>query len=206
MCRRNWQVYDEEGPDFPLPLAQPRLMWAIPVSMSELGASIEAYSDTIPQVTTLRLCHRFGRTSLSRLPQEIIEHVADEIRRMAYDNTAPGWNKDFKCFQNRCAPEDHYDPDEDFPDELLELSLDAHFCTMHRPDITDLTSEEKVAMIRRRQSEDPVFFSGMGGYEAHFEASSDFIERTCMCYPSAQTSGFNRFNRVSISLDDYKYL
>lgn len=46
----------------------PSLVWAMPVDIVELGASLEIYSAQLQQATTLRLCHRFGGGALSKLP------------------------------------------------------------------------------------------------------------------------------------------
>jgi len=69
MCVLNFRPYDEKEIDHPLPHGQPKLIWAIPVDMSEVGTSLEAYLETLPQATALRLCHRFRDCSLSNLPQ-----------------------------------------------------------------------------------------------------------------------------------------
>lgn len=208
MCVLNWQPWDNDGPDLPLPLAQPRLMWAIPVDVSELGASIEAYADTIPQVTTLRLCHRFSNGSLSKLPQEIVEQVVDEIRRTAMEVTAPVWRREFMCFQNRCTPNDHFEaydevvesawfsltdggeyPQppglEDFDDEsAYQSAYDAYW-----------THEKKLEFVRENLESDPELLTQIDDGGCHEARGESFLDRTCMC--KKPRGSFLRFNKVS---------
>jgi hypothetical protein len=61
MCMLNFTPFDSEEADYPLPRGRPRLAWAVPVNMSELGASLQVIVDTVPQTSTLRLCHCFGK-------------------------------------------------------------------------------------------------------------------------------------------------
>jgi hypothetical protein len=193
MCHRHWLFGEGDSDDevaHPiLPSARPRLMWAIPVSMSELGASIEAYSDTIPQTNTLRLCHRFSSQSLSRLPQEIIEQIVDEIRRCAYDKIAPGWHHDFLCFQTRCTFVDHYHSYGEHIENLMEY-LDVE-------DRMDLTEADKVEIARDFVTHEPSPPIEEDVLDLHDEALGRFLRRTCLCSPKSKSSGFGRFNKVS---------
>lgn len=83
-------------------------MWATPVDISHLGASLEAYSKTLPQVITLRLCHRFGDCALSKLPQEILELIEDDFQKSEREPLTRLWHGDFLCFQGRCEEKGHY--------------------------------------------------------------------------------------------------
>jgi hypothetical protein len=190
MCHRHW-LYEEseDGLDSLLPSARPRLMWAIPVSMSELGASIEAYSDTMPQISTLRLCHRFSSKSLSRLPQEIIEQIADAIRRSAYEEFAPGWHYDFLCFQSRCTIADHYHSYDEHIEDLMDSMV-----IEERP---NLTKTQKVELVQEIVFYDSELFLENDGLDMHDEAQKRYIRRTCLCFPESDPSGFGRFNKVS---------
>jgi hypothetical protein len=164
-------------------------MWAMPVSMSELGASIEAYSDTIPQTNTLLLCHRFSSKSLSRLPQEIIEQIVNEIREGAYDKVAPGWHYDFSCFQSRCTPADHYHSYDEHIEDLMDSVVVV--------DRSNLTKAQKVELVQEFVYEDPELFLENDGLDMHDEAQKRHIRRTCLCFPESDPSGFGRFNKVS---------
>jgi hypothetical protein len=190
MCHRHW-LYDEIDEDSAcsVPSARPRLMWAMPVSMSELGASIEAYSDTIPQTSTLRLCHRFSSKSLSRLPQEIIEQIVSEIRRCAYDEIAPGWHHDFLCFQARCTLVDHYHSYGEHTERLINC--------LYEEGQMDLTKAQKVEIVREFVVEDPMPPIEDDIFDLHDEAQGRYIRRTCLCLPESNPSGFGRFNKVS---------
>jgi hypothetical protein len=168
--------------------------------MSELGASVEAFSDTISQVTTLQLCHRFSQGSLSRLPQEIVEQIINEIRRLAYDAVALGWHHDFKCFQNRCAPEDHfhtYGPHVETAFESISAFIEDHRCAKHKPDLENLTDAKKTELVHDEVGSNPGFFmESEDGLDMHFSAQFRFIRRTCLCFPDDESAGFSRFNKV----------
>jgi hypothetical protein len=201
MCRRHWLAEENESDDglgYPvLPSLPPRLMWAIPVSMSELGASIEAYSDTIPQADTLRLCHRFSNQSLSRLPQEIIEQIVNEIRRCTYDKIAPGWHRDLMCFQNRCSLESHFHGEDFDCSKLLSTFSKQRLPPGYKPGITELTDAEKTELFEGSEVDNPPFFVENNGFEFHFDAQYRYIGRTCLCCEHEESKGFGRFNKVS---------
>jgi hypothetical protein len=108
MCILNFTSFDSDGPDYPLPRAHPRVAWVIPVDMSELGASLQAITETMPQATTLRLCHRFRDSPLSKLPQELLDQVLNHLQQAARVDCRTAWYQDSVCWQGTCLPEDHY--------------------------------------------------------------------------------------------------
>ena len=103
-------MWDYDYPPSPRPA--PRLAWAAPVDIIELGTSLEAYERQLPAVTTLRLCHRFGDGSLSQLPQEILDHVVSEVHQEDKAAIKPKWERNFACFQGRCTPAQHFEPNQ----------------------------------------------------------------------------------------------
>ncbi|KAJ4381007.1 hypothetical protein N0V86_003354 [Didymella sp. IMI 355093] len=68
--------------------------------MAELGASLETYSELLPNVQTLRLCCRFGNGPLSAAPQEIFDLIIKALYRSVKNETLPKWNSQFMCFQD----------------------------------------------------------------------------------------------------------
>jgi hypothetical protein len=79
MCYISWRPDDYDEPRSPGLRPVPQLRWVIPVDIVELGASLEAMQEQHPQVTTLRLCHRFGEGALPTLPQEILDYIIDNV-------------------------------------------------------------------------------------------------------------------------------
>ncbi|KAM0701675.1 hypothetical protein Q7P35_010584 [Cladosporium inversicolor] len=58
------------------------LTWALPVRVEQLGAHLEAYIATLPTITTLRLCNRFGASDdchINRLPVELVKLIEEYI-------------------------------------------------------------------------------------------------------------------------------
>lgn len=112
MCIFNYNPLSAYANDDPESIIQTRggqrLAWIIPVEMSKLGASIDAYSQVLPQVNTLRLCHRFRDCTLSKLPLEILDQVIEDLRRSKLEEVRLVWLQDFTCFQGLCRSEDHY--------------------------------------------------------------------------------------------------
>lgn len=200
MCHRNWILEDGgDSPPYPGPLAQPRLAWAVPVSMSEIGASIETYSNILPQANTLRLCHRFGSNpALSRMPQEIVEQIVNELWCCSHPDIALSWHHDFLCFQTRCTLEDHYHSYGEHVEQVLDYII--AYLTEEEDVLesyTNLSEAKKVQMVRDYVTEDPDFFMEVEGLDLHFRAQMDHIRRTCLCSPKDKPAGFGRFNKVS---------
>jgi hypothetical protein len=83
------------------------------VRIDKLGAHLEAYVETLPVITTLRLCNRFGKGTISKLPTELtdaIEHLVLEPER---ERCLISWSKELKCWKRECNMfEDHFTPEE----------------------------------------------------------------------------------------------
>jgi len=82
------------------------LTWAVPVRPDLLGSRLEAFKQILPQLQTLRLCHRFGKgpsVFITRLPTE----VERMIERCVPLECSGIWQDSFMHFEKRCEPLDH---------------------------------------------------------------------------------------------------
>jgi hypothetical protein len=201
MCILNYSPFEDEdeGPDYPLPRGRPRLAWAIPVSMSELAASLQAITETMPQTTALRLCHRFRDSPLSKLPQEILDHVIDDVERAARVDLSPQWHQDSICWQGTCLPEDHYSWYGEHVERLWQkFFIDRKPRGINRATLRNKTSAEKAEMVYEWMMGDPELYESEDGYSLHIEAKLRWVERTCLCLQaSPRTSNFIELNNVS---------
>lgn len=203
MCVVTWLSWGVEELKPSVPLAQPRLAWAVPVSMDKLGASIEALSNTMPQVLTLQLCHRFGKSPLSKLPQEIVELIADEVRRVARSAVAAKWYHNFMCFQNRCEPYDHYYSEDGLDEKYQEAVgfFQRVFAAGDDPDFDlDLgenpSVEKKKEVVQMYFAETSQDIDYVDYQSHHFRARCAWLDQTCLCLPGR---GFTDLNEVSRS-------
>lgn len=79
--------------------------------IDELGAHLEAYARTLPTITTLRLCNRFGTGDdchISRLPVELVKLIEDHIIEPERKDALEIWSQTLKCGEGRCEPFKHY--------------------------------------------------------------------------------------------------
>ena len=90
--------------------------WAtVPVKITELGASLEAYINTKKQIQALKTCCRFGKgpeAHVTRLPNELIDMIVEELLESPRAECLALWGKDFKCFEEKCDVRDHYTSEE----------------------------------------------------------------------------------------------
>jgi hypothetical protein len=206
MCLLNFTPLDDEEPDFfQFPRGRPRLAWAIPISMSELGASLQAIANTEPQTTTLRLSHRFGDTSLSKLPQELLDQIIGHVENAARKDCLPTWYQDSVCWQGTCLREDHYTVHNELVQELWQkIFIDKHYgptCTHGKQDST-VNEATKVEMVRDWMSCDTDAYEEEKGWSLHFDAQIRWIHRTCTCPEQHATTGgqlgsFNTLQKVT---------
>lgn len=87
------------------------MLSATSVKPDILGSRLEAYINALDTVTTLRLCHRFGKgpqATISTLPVELVHLIEYQILREEQSATLESWQKDFKCFKQQCQPIDHF--------------------------------------------------------------------------------------------------
>ena len=58
------------------------IAWGVPVRPDLLGERLQAYRETLPMLTALRLCHRFGTGSnvyITKLPNEVEQAIENII-------------------------------------------------------------------------------------------------------------------------------
>lgn len=88
----------------------------MPVRPDLLLAHLEAYDKALPELRSLRLCHRFGKGSdvhITKLPLEVrlvIEgHIAadERVNVLYWDHWNTGWKSTFEYFEGRCKPQRH---------------------------------------------------------------------------------------------------
>lgn len=195
MCRLTIYPFSYENDNFP-PRTLPRLAWTIPVDIVTLGTSLEAYLSLEKQVHTLVLTHRFRQSPLSRLPQEILERVIDELQQLERDRHHEHWSDEHACFQERCEPEKHYKPDSIYTKDLFEyLVLDMHlFDDINEP--FDLTTEEQARQVQNHIRLCPDVWK-RDRYELHDNIKDDWLDRTCLCEnKQAGVGNFVRLNNV----------
>jgi hypothetical protein len=205
MCLLNYSPLDEEEPDFQFPRGRPRLAWAIPVSMSELGASLQAIADTEPQTTTLRLSHRFGDTSLCKLPQELLDQIVGHVENAARKECRPAWYQDSVCWQGTCLREDHYNVYDEVVEKLWQkIFVVKHYGPTYTRGKQDRTVNEakKFEMVRSWMSNNPEIYAEEEGWSLHWDAQFRWVDRTCTCLEqhattSREVRSFNSLQKVT---------
>lgn len=68
----------------------------MPVRVEQLGAHLEAYIATLPIITTLRLCNRFGTGNnchINRLPIELVKLIEEYIVRPERNKALLTWSQ-----------------------------------------------------------------------------------------------------------------
>jgi hypothetical protein len=205
MCLLNFAPWEDEIP-YPLARGRPRVAWVIPVNMNELGASLQAITDTMPQVTTLRLCHRFRDGPLSRLPQELLEHIIDNAQRAARVDCLPQWYQDSVCWQGTCLPEDHYKVyGEEVKKLWQDIFVDGQHSGIDPATLKDKTEAEKVEMVSGWVSGNWHFRHSEETISLHMDARFRWLDRTCLCPERHSTAArkvgsFIPLNKVSMNV------
>jgi hypothetical protein len=86
------------------------------VRIEKLGAHLEAYTNTLPVITALRLCNRFGKGTncyISKLPTELIDAIEHLVLEPERERCLVSWSKELKCWKRDCNMfEDHFTPEE----------------------------------------------------------------------------------------------
>ena len=70
-----------------------------------LGAHLEAYVETLPTISALRLCNKFGsgpQCFINKLPVELIGMIEDFVVEPVRERARASWAKEYKCFQGNC--------------------------------------------------------------------------------------------------------
>jgi len=84
--------------------------WAFPVSITKLGAHLEAYAKGSSAILTLRLCHRFGQgpeVRINKLSLELVGMIEEEFLLPQREASYSEWDKAAKCWEGRCTRTDH---------------------------------------------------------------------------------------------------
>jgi hypothetical protein len=183
MCFLNFTPYDDDGPGWPLPRGRPRVAWVVPVDMCKLGAGLQAFTDTALQINTLRLCHRFHGGPLSKLPQELLEHIIDETQRMARLKYQSEWYQDSICWQGTCRPEDHFSVYGEHIEKLWQkIFIDKHYGETRETELDKKTNTEKIEMVFESVMMDPeTYHEWDESYGLHIDARFRWLARTCQC-------------------------
>jgi hypothetical protein len=186
----------------PPPRPLPRLAWATPVDIVELGSSIEAYERQLPAITALRLCHRFGDGPLSQLPQEILDQVVSEVHEGEEAGSKPKWERNHACFQGICTTSQHLSPEliEEIWDEVFvfgELLWDEEEAYT---DPDSYSTEEKASMVMDYVDRNHIDFDDWP-WETHDTRQDAWVDLLCTCErPSVPkvVPAFARLNKVRL--------
>ncbi|THY48373.1 hypothetical protein D6C98_06761 [Aureobasidium pullulans] len=109
------------------------LVWGIPVRISDLLCSVDAFHKAIPTIQTLRLCNQFGQgedARITKLPKELIGFIEEEllaIHRQEEECRDRGWAEKYRCFEGSCRPSQHsIEMDSSMFDEAIEELYEEH--------------------------------------------------------------------------------
>jgi hypothetical protein len=81
------------------------------VRIDKLGAHLEAYANTLPVVTALRLCNRLGKGAscyIKKLPIELVETIEQFVLDSERERCLAFWSKELKCWKEECAMYDEH--------------------------------------------------------------------------------------------------
>ena len=76
--------------------------------VEKLGAHLEAYVDTLPVITALRLCNKFGKgpeCHIRKLPTEIVDAVEELVINLEREKRLIRWSQLLRCYTGQCNPE-----------------------------------------------------------------------------------------------------
>lgn len=208
MCICNYQDPEEDLPEWPIPLGHPQLTWAIPVDIRKLGASLEAFADTLPRVTTLQLIHRFRDGPLSKIPQELLEQIIITVHRQAMKTFRSSWKTPFYCYRGVCHPNDHGETYNEHIESLWQRFFvdDDNIKLDEFEGITkdDCTPEQKLKMVENWMERDPSLEVDEYLWELHFMMRTEWVTKTCLCsVPGRSTGKFVPLNKV---IDSLRYI
>ncbi|THY11734.1 hypothetical protein D6D02_05591 [Aureobasidium pullulans] len=109
------------------------LVWGIPVRISNLLCSVDAFHKAIPTIQTLRLCNQSGQgenAHITKLPKELIGFIEEEllaIHRQEEESRDGGLVQKHRCFEGSCRPSQHLiEMDPSIVDAALEELYEEH--------------------------------------------------------------------------------
>lgn len=187
MCYINWRPDEYDPPTSPGVRPVPQLKWATPVDIVELGASLEAFLAQESQITTLRLCHRFGDGSLSQLPQEILDRIIADVRHAQEDLVRPEWDRKLRCFQGRCTRQQHLRfADPDYEDLWEMIFVDGCYGRYEGPPLNrvDFTEDQMKDMVDEELIEDGYHSWDEDVLESHWDEQYLWLDMVCICKKS----------------------
>ncbi|OBW69708.1 MAG: Exoribonuclease family protein [Aureobasidium pullulans] len=119
------------------------LVWGIPVRISDLLCSVDAFHKAIPTIQTLRLCNQFGQgedARITKLPKELIAFIEEEllaIHRQEEESRNVGWAQTYRCFEGSCRASRHsFEMDPSIVDAALEELYEEHPEWLHMDEET----------------------------------------------------------------------
>ncbi|THZ95071.1 hypothetical protein D6C88_02081 [Aureobasidium pullulans] len=119
------------------------LVWGIPVRISDLLCSVDAFHKAIPTIQTLRLCNQFGQgedARITKLPKELIGFIEEEllaIHRQEEESRNVGWAQTYRCFEGSCRASRHsFEMDPSIVDAALEELYEEHPEWLHMDEET----------------------------------------------------------------------
>lgn len=125
-----------------LTIGSTSIAWAVPVKPEELGPQLESFKAFLPTLTTLRMCHRYGKgpdVHITKLPPEILDAIETILFRPAASRFWNEWEECFEHFKGECAPIDHFYDDRrlDVIDKFRDLK-----CTTCQEEGSDEDDED----------------------------------------------------------------
>lgn len=86
------------------------LGWAMPVDYTVLGARLECWAATKPQISTLRCCvkHAAASQAISRLSFELMEMIARMIQDDDVESRFKQWQRARLCMEGGCSFSTHF--------------------------------------------------------------------------------------------------
>jgi hypothetical protein len=85
--------------------------WALPVRFEKLVAGVQAFEETLPAITALRLCNRFSQGAnchIHKLPLELVELVGEFVVEPERERRLLVWSRLKRCWDRKCIFEDDH--------------------------------------------------------------------------------------------------
>lgn len=108
------------------------LTLALPVNAAQLSAHLTAYTDTLPALSALRACNRFGKgpqCHINKLPVELIQSIAHYYILPAREENARKCKSQLRCHEDTCSLRNHHSWE-----DMLEMHARySDFCECEEP-------------------------------------------------------------------------
>ena len=121
--------------------------WVLKTRPDTTLARLENFASTLPQILTLRWCHRFGQGEhayITALSEELIELIAQFIFQSGIREAEDEWSELLRCLEACCRPSDHVPRDQwlMIRDEAVDFLEHSGY---NVPDC--LTNEEEIRLV-----------------------------------------------------------